>query len=202
MGGLGSGRHWHWGAKATTHEMRELDVRRLAREGILNPGTRISWQWSCDGEKVADIQIAVENNRMRLVYKSRSHGDDWELLDYPVRLLRTPCHYGGFRNWFECPAQGCGRRVAILYGGRIFACRHCYQLAYTSQREESYQRHHRRAESIRNRLGWDQDWGLKPKGMHSRTFDRLVAELDFWERKSDSGFTQYFLSRFGNLDLS
>ena len=28
---------------------------------------------------------------------------------------------------FICPAAGCGRRVAILYGGGNFACRHCYQ---------------------------------------------------------------------------
>ena len=28
---------------------------------------------------------------------------------------------------FICPAAGYGRRVAILYGGGNFACRHCYQ---------------------------------------------------------------------------
>ncbi len=27
----------------------------------------------------------------------------------------------------ELPARGCGRRVAILYSGGIFACRHCDQ---------------------------------------------------------------------------
>ena len=44
---------------------------------------------------------------------------------YAVRIVRTVCNLGGSRAWFICPAVGCGRRVAILYGGGIFACRHC-----------------------------------------------------------------------------
>jgi len=33
----------------------------------------------------------------------------------------------------------CGRSVNNLYGaGRLFACRHCYQLAYASQREPAH----------------------------------------------------------------
>ena len=54
-----------------------------------------------------------------------------------VRIVRTPCRLGGSRAWFICPAVGCGRRVAILYGGGIFACRHCYDLAYDSSRNSS-----------------------------------------------------------------
>jgi hypothetical protein len=33
-----------------------------------------------------------------------------------------------------------------------------------------------RALKIRDRLGWKSDYGPKPKGMHQRTFDRLVRE--------------------------
>lgn len=53
----------------------------------------------------------------------------------PVYLDWTACHLGGQRPWFLCPTRGCGRRIANLYGGAIFACRHCYRLAYPSQRE-------------------------------------------------------------------
>lgn len=31
------------------------------------------------------------------------------------------------------PPVGCGWRVAILYGGGLFACRHYYLLVYPSQ---------------------------------------------------------------------
>jgi hypothetical protein len=72
--------------------------------------------------------------------------------------------------------------VAILYGGVIFACRHCYSLAYASQRENPGNRAVRRADRIRERLGWEpgilNSNGSKPKGMHWRTFERLKAEHD------------------------
>ncbi len=78
------------------------------------------------------------------------------------------------------PLSGCRRRVAILYGGVIFACRHCYRLAYPSQREADYDRLARRADKTRVRLGWEPDTlngdGPKPKGMHWQTFERLVEQ--------------------------
>ena len=116
---------------------------------------------------------------MILAYRFCSGGDDWTDEQYPVRLVRTPCHLGGLRPWFLCPARGCGRRVALLYGGGdIFACRHCYKLAYASSREAVSDRALRRADQLRERLGWAPGIlnaeGEKPKGMHWRTFDRLV----------------------------
>lgn len=71
---------------------------------------------------------------------------------------------------FICTAKGCQRRVAILYSGSIYACRHCHQLAYTSQHETDYDKAARQAEKIRHKLGWDpcifEMEGEKPKGMH------------------------------------
>jgi hypothetical protein len=52
-----------------------------------------------------------------------------------LRIERTPCNLGGSRHWFICPVVGCGRRVAILYGGGIFACRQCHRFAYASSRD-------------------------------------------------------------------
>ena len=54
---------------------------------------------------------------------------------------------------FICPAAGCGRRVAILYGGGIFACRRRYRLAYASSREDAGDRATRRVPKVRNRGG-------------------------------------------------
>jgi hypothetical protein len=108
-----------------------------------------------------------------------------------------------YRKWFACPARGCGRRVAKLYGGRIFACRHCYQLAYPFQREAAFQRSQRRADRSRTRLRWREGFedcrGEKPKGMHWRTYHRLVAELEHFEEAADVGFAVHFAQRFGRL---
>ncbi|MEQ3708259.1 MAG: hypothetical protein ABNH23_02765, partial [Tateyamaria sp.] len=78
MGGIGSGRHWHWNTKNTTADYRSIDVRRWAREGFLTPGRSFGWQWSIDGEKVANIQVQTEHGQVRLNYRSRDYGDEWE----------------------------------------------------------------------------------------------------------------------------
>ena len=154
MGGIGSGRHWHYDASDTTDGYRALDVRRWQRDGLLTPGHTFSWQWTRDSETVASIQVQSESGQLILTYRHRSGDKDWKDESYPVRLDWTHCNYGGKRPWFLCPARGCGRRVAVLYGGRVFACRHCYQLAYPSQRENSGYRAARRADRIREKLGW------------------------------------------------
>ena len=205
MGGRGSGRHWHWHTKSTVADYRCIDVRRWARDGLLTPGRRFSWQWSVDGEKVACINVRTDYGQVSLVYRSQNYGEDWESHDYPVRLLSQPCNYGGHREWFACPAQGCGRRVAKLYGGRIFACRHCHQLVYPSQREAGFQRSERRADKIRERLGWADDpdlmEGIKPKGMHWRTYNLLLGELDCLEHRSNIGWADYISQTFGSATL-
>lgn len=201
MGGRGSGRHLHWGAKATVADLRSLDVRRWARDGLLEPGRPFGWHWTRDGERVGDIRVHVMHDVVRLDYRARDHGGEWEPMNYTVRLLRTPCHLGGERVWFRCPAQGCERRVALLYGGKVFACRHCHQLAYPSQRERSFERYQRRAEKIAARLGWtsgDERYRLgKPKGMHWRTYHRLTANLERFEAASEVGLVDYISARFG-----
>lgn len=181
MGGFGSGRH---GGKATTNNYRSLDVQKLQRERTLRPGHSCKWQWTRDGKEVASIQMRIEANCLILEYRTRNNGGDWQPMEYPVYLDWTGCNYGGQRAWFLCPANGCGRRVAKLFlgGSGIFACRHCYRLAYASQRETVDSRATRRANRIRERLGWEpgilNGRGSKPKGMHWKTFRRLRVQHD------------------------
>lgn len=180
MGGFGSGNRWCRNTKPSTDDYRTLDVRRWAREGMLRPGYCGGWQWTCNDEVVASIRMRTEQDRVILMYRHRSGDEEWKDEEYSVRIVETPCNLGGKRPWFICPALSCGRRVAILYGGGVFACRHCYQLAYTSTREDAGERATRRAERIRNRLGWEPGTlngnGGKPKWMRWRTFARLVDE--------------------------
>ena len=186
MGGNGSGRRWHYGSKDTTEGYRSIDVRRWKRGGFLTPGRAFSWQWSRHDEVIASINVRAELGRVILTYRHRSGGDEWKDESYPVYLTTTPCHMGGERHWFLCPARGCGKRVAVIYGGGIFACRRCYHLAYPSQREDAGDRAARRAHRIRDRMCWPggvlegSGWG-KPKGMHWRTYERLCEEHDTFE---------------------
>ena len=192
MGGMGSGRGQH--GKGATGDMHPLDVRRLHRAGLLTPGRAFGWHWTRNGEEVASIQMRAEVDRVILNYRSRNNGDEWQAREYPARLEWTGCNLGGRRAWFLCPAQGCGRRVAILFGGSIFACRHCHKLAYQCQRETDDDRAMRRADTIRRRLGWKagiaNPKGDKPKGMHWRTFERLTAEHDTYVSASLAGMAQ------------
>ncbi|MEY4732469.1 MAG: hypothetical protein RLZZ464_535 [Pseudomonadota bacterium] len=185
MGGFGSGRK---SGKQTTGDMWRLDVRCLARGGYLKPGMAFRWHWQSDGETVASINLTVQVGQVWLHYKHRERGKEWEDMCYPVSLDVTKCHMGGQRVWWLCPALGCGRRVALLYGGKMYACRDCHRLAYQCQREVDYDRATRRADNIRNRLGWDSGSfsgaGIKPKGMHFRTFESLRDALDAFSNRA------------------
>jgi hypothetical protein len=179
MGGLGSGRRR--GAKSTTNDFCKLDVRRLQRDGMLEGRLQFNWRWTRDGERVSDIDLRPESDRLNLIYRVRSAADEWELLNYPVFLERTSCNYGGHRVWFRCPARGCGRRVAILYGGYVFACRSCHQLNYQVQHEQPRDRTYSRAQKLHVRLGGTgnltHDLPPKPTGMHRKTYQTLFSSL-------------------------
>ena len=179
MGGFGSGRR---GGKDCTEDMRALDVRKLQRQKLLTPGGSLTWRWSRNGETTATINLVVSADCVTLDYRQRQHGGAWQAMNYPVRLAWTACNFGGRRAWWLCPAAGCGRRVAMLYGGAVFACRHCHRLAYRCQRETHDDRATRRADGLRDRLGWEpgilNGEGGKPKGMHWCTFWRLKREHD------------------------
>ncbi len=200
MGGRGSGNRWRYGAKSTTDDYRTLDVRRWAREGMLRPGYQGGWHWTRNGDTVASIQMRAEQDYVILIYR-HSSGGRWKDEHYPVQIVRTPCPLGGARPWFLCPALGCGRRVAILYGGGIFACRHCYRLAYASAREDAGGRAMRRADMLRARLGWEpgilNGQGDKPKWMRWRTFARLAAKHDALVAKSLAATARRFGIKIG-----
>ena len=177
MGGFGSGRR---GGKDCTDDMRSIDVRRLQREGLLIPGQSRRWRWLRHGQEVASIAFAVEHDYVRFTYRHSAGGGQWQDVHAAAYLERTPCRFGGSRAWWLCPR--CGQRVAILYIGKVPACRHSYRLAYRSERETLDDRATRQSDKLRDRLGWIPGIlhgnGPKPKGMHWRTFERLQARHD------------------------
>jgi hypothetical protein len=155
-----------------------LDVRQLKRRGCLHAGWSRIWQWSRGGERVAWICIDASDGQITLRYRNRWRGGEWQGRHYPVAVEWTPCHFGGDRAWFRCPA--CGRRAAILYGANVFVCRRCLHLAYESQREAPHYRALHKAQGIHEKLGGTgiiDDPVFKPKGMHWRTYSRQMQRL-------------------------
>ena len=97
---------------------------------------------------------------------------------YDLPLTTTQPNYGGKRYWFKCIK--CSKRVAVLYCAGPYVCRGCIGVNYQSQLQQPIDRLFSRADAIRHRLGWQAGiaYGIenKPKGMHQRTYDRLVSE--------------------------
>jgi hypothetical protein len=112
-----------------------------------------------DGEPTEGIAVLAKADSVALMFRSRSwRGEYGPIITRRLPIEWTPCTLGGSRPWFRCEAyvggRRCGRRVALLYSaGRIFACRHCYGLAYECQNETLFLRSIRRGRKIRMRLG-------------------------------------------------
>lgn len=187
-------RYAGWGRK-TCESCYALDVRRLYRKGLLSAGLHYSWQWTCNGEPDGSIRIRTETDRLVLSYRILQSGGEWEAVEQRVSIVWTPCRFGGRRPWFICSVSAngryCGRRVAKLYGaGKLFACRHCYHLAYASQQSSPHYRGMEQAQKIRMRLGGsgsiDEAFSDKPKGMHWSTYNRLEARAERLEQWADA----------------
>ncbi|MDC7827331.1 hypothetical protein PQS90_19420 [Pseudomonas sp. BLCC-B13] len=169
--------------KEAAEDYRTLNISALKRDNLRRPGLSLEWAWWRQGEKVASIGITIESRHsMRLRYQSRSRGGEPTQYDYAVAIGWTPCHLGGERPWLHCPR--CARRVAKLYGGAVFACRHCWRLNYSSQQASKRDRASDRSWALRQALGCDEgflclpaEYIQKPKGMHWRTFERKIQQL-------------------------
>jgi hypothetical protein len=152
MGGYGSGR-WGYGGKGDAKDLVEdcltLDISRLVRDGVVRPLlSRVGGlSWSRRGQEVASIRYEVsatqDEGTFRFTYTVGRPGQERAQQDYIVPLITTRLVSDGRRWWFRCPAHRngepkCERRVGKLYlppRGRVFACRNCHSLAYTSSRE-------------------------------------------------------------------
>lgn len=123
--------------------LKNVSVYFLKKHGYLRGWMSGTMTWSRNGEQTGSVRIQScidgQEQYIRFTYSQtdRFTGEKADL-DYKIPLITTPCHFGGFRYWFQCPwyANGvyCGRRVGVLYlGGKYFACRHCYNLTYNSR---------------------------------------------------------------------
>jgi hypothetical protein len=197
MGGFGSGRSTY-ATSPTVGQCHHLDVNEV-KDALEYPGTTATYTWRDDygdGEKVAEIAVSVTGpadadraTGVRLRYTATKHGDAPRRYDYRVPVTYTPCNFGGERPWFQCPR--CGDRVGKLYrppARARFRCRECYDLGYQSSRtsgdtlkqaELRYRRAFAKADAKGRRPHPNgEPWfPERPKGMHTETFDRLLADV-------------------------
>jgi hypothetical protein len=183
MGGYFSTR---WGSVRTrqdTDPLLGLDIRWLRKIGALRPGAIAHPQWSSRGEPSGTIDTIMDRGgyTLTLSYRTRRQGEEWQPIEEVVALDTTPCNYGGERLWFLCP--GCNSRRAVLFsvGGR-FRCRQCHRLAYTSTREDAWERSIRRCAELRRKIGGGHGqpvWEIpdRPDGMTCRAYWRVVRQL-------------------------
>jgi hypothetical protein len=101
-------------------------------------------------------------------------------------------HYGGRYLMFLC--SECSRSARVLYAryfyDRIcfFNCRQCAGITYQSTMGHRWDRSARRIEKLRARLEWQAAGTvpIRPRGMHERTYQRILGALAYHEavRKS------------------
>ena len=177
----GAGRPgWHVKAE---HCLR-LDVRTLARHGVLRRTGYLGWHWTdgSTGEQRGAVDINVFPNKLRLNF---STGD--RAVEQVIPLDHTPCHYGGTRPWFHCPR--CGRRAGVLFlRSGLFLCRPCGRVVYGSQSDDGIGSSWRRQQRLEQCLG--EGW-TRPKGMHHRTHQRLMAGILECIESRDRAVAQY-----------
>jgi hypothetical protein len=167
-------------------DTRAIDIRWMKRQGMLGFPYRGSLSWHRGEEPNGSIRYQVFFDRLELSFRYRTWSDeDWTSAKQTLKIERTPCNYGGDRPWLVCP--NCHRRFAILYAeGAYFFCRKCQRLPYASQGESKYHRLNRKLDKLRDRVTDDEDYLVRKKGVHWKTFNRLCDEyyeLDaLWER--------------------
>jgi hypothetical protein len=187
---FGAGRPgWHVKAEYC----RRIDVRRWQREYMLRPGAFGSWVWrdTETGETTASIAYTFEADAVVLRFAI-----DGQSMSQRLDILRTPCTYGGSRPWFACPRCRC--RVAVLFlRGNGFACRHCQRIAYRSQSEDDCGRAWIKQSKIEAKLA--DDWE-RPKGMHHRTYERLLSAILECEDRRETALAAFMAQR-GSLLL-
>jgi hypothetical protein len=152
-----------------------LDAHEFLRGGLLNDHEvviRPLLRWP----RVVQIRAS----RYRLLVEQT--GDFLQ----QIPVCWTRCNFGGHRPWFKC---NCGKRVGKLYKSIAgYYCRRCFDdPRYASQTKSTKNRIAFAASKLRLRMNGmaalTEPRPIKPKGMHRRTYPRLLRRLELLESR-------------------
>lgn len=178
MGGFGSGNRQQ-GGRLTVGQCLQLDVEKLKTHGLFDNPAVWAWRWSTG----STVQVDTRNKGFVTLQYSTAQEEPRE---YNIRLEAIPQHLGGKRDWFICPSLRCNRRCKTVYlRGGYFLCRKCQRLGYLTEQASKSDYPHHQIEKIRARLGWApgylNGYERKPKGMHWKTYNRLISMHQMYE---------------------
>jgi hypothetical protein len=191
MGGRGSGGHNSKG-KLRDVQCARLDVHELAREGKLTLGNRGTLFGTIGFEVIGgpDAQQLVLDFSRRSV-----SGERLPPVHQVICCYWRKAHYGGRYLMFLC--SECGRSARVLYARYtsashhiwFFICRECAGITYQSTMGHRWDRSARRIEKLRLRLQWGayDTVPIKPRGMHERTYQRILGLLGHHESVRKQG---------------
>lgn len=133
-------------AKNEADNLKKVEIWWLKKYGYLDGWKSGGIEWKnnfSDTKSSIGFIVSTGNdendNYIRFQYTQTENNGEKKEFDYKIPLITTSCHYGGKRYWFKCTwyknGVYCGRRVGVLYkNGDYFACRHCYDLTYSSKK--------------------------------------------------------------------
>jgi hypothetical protein len=183
MDGRGSGGHNSKGKRRDVQSAR-LDAHELARDGKLKLGAR-GWLF---GTIWFEVTGGPDAQHLMLDFLRKSpSGEPLDPLQQDIVCYWRKAHFGGRYLMFTCPQ--CHRPARVLYAwwfdDRIwfFHCRKCAGITYQSTMGHRWDRSARRIEKLRARLKWGAGGTvpIKPRGMHERTYQRILGMLAYHE---------------------
>ena len=85
MGGIGSGRHWHYNTKSTVNSYRTIDIRKWCREDLLTPGSAFIVKWLRNGETTESVRVLVAENHIMLNCQYKKSGESKDI-EYSIAI--------------------------------------------------------------------------------------------------------------------
>jgi hypothetical protein len=195
MGGYGSRRNGFCLTDKLDDRLK-LKSKLMFQNAKLGEYRSGSLYWSMNGKRTNSISYnlyLLDPDDLYVIFRFNVKNEDFK---HKVEIVTTAANFGGVRFWVICPITG--KRSTTLYFSKAhqnqFVSRHALGLKYQSQSEDWGHRLITKKNKIRKKLGGE-DWYIKPKGMHQKTYDRLRKEYD----KVEEGLDQYMLQTFPSL---